>query len=81
MPNTGFPKAYSCSVNKHKDDIVAALLSDASTSQAEYRPPKPACYQTPAWSERMTSNIGQLDTYGHLQSDRNAPCAPLSPSG
>ena len=28
MPNTGFPKAYSCSVNKHKDDIVAALLSD-----------------------------------------------------
>ena len=38
-----------------------------STSQAEYRPPKPACYQTPAWSERMTSNIGQLDTYGHFQ--------------
>ena len=38
-----------------------------STSHAGYRPPMPSCYQTPAWSERMTSNIGQLDTYGHLQ--------------
>jgi len=38
-----------------------------STTQAEYLPPKSACYQTPAWTERMTSNIGQLDTYGHFQ--------------
>ena len=38
-----------------------------STTQAEFRQPKPACYQTPAWTERMTSNIGQLDTYGHFQ--------------
>jgi hypothetical protein len=54
-----------------------------STSQAGYQPPGPESYQTPAWTERMTSNIGQMDTYGHFQEspihrppDRPATAAP-----
>ena len=32
----------------------------ASTSQLSYKPPPPRCYATPGWSERPTSNIGQV---------------------
>tara|TARA_B110001452_G_scaffold251146_1_gene239919 strand:- start:1456 stop:2265 length:810 start_codon:yes stop_codon:yes gene_type:complete len=39
----------------------------ATTSQLSYKPPTAASYRPPVWTERMTSNIGQLDTYGHFQ--------------
>lgn len=39
----------------------------ATTSQLSYTPPKAESYRPPAWTERMTSNIGQMDTYGHFQ--------------
>jgi len=38
----------------------------ASSSQLSYPPPAPTCYSTPGWSERPTSNIGQLDPYKHI---------------
>jgi hypothetical protein len=39
----------------------------ASTQQLSFKPPPPKSYATPAWSERPTSNIGQLDVYKHAQ--------------
>mmetsp|Transcript_4449 Transcript_4449/g.11693 ORF Transcript_4449/g.11693 Transcript_4449/m.11693 type:complete len:265 (+) Transcript_4449:91-885(+) len=37
----------------------------ASSSQLSFEPPPKSCYNTPAWSERPTSNIGQFDPYKH----------------
>ena len=39
----------------------------ASSSQLSYQPPPPRCYNTPGWSERPTSNIGQYDPYNHVK--------------
>lgn len=53
----------------------------ATTSQLSYPPPKAECYQPPAWTERATSNIGQLDTYGHSREAQVHPSpAPRPPT-
>jgi len=39
----------------------------ASSAQLSFPPPPARCYNTPAWSERPTSNIGQLDPYQHIK--------------
>jgi len=38
-----------------------------STAHDEYKPPPVSAYQTPAWTERATSNIGQPDRYSHFK--------------
>lgn len=42
----------------------------ASSSLLAYPPPPASCYNTPGWSERPTSNIGQPDVYKHVKAVR-----------
>lgn len=54
----------------------------ASSSQLSFRPPPAACYATPGWSERPTSNIGQPDVYKHAKKLAvHQPTLPRAMSG
>ena len=54
----------------------------ASSSQLCFKPPPAACYATPGWSERPTSNIGQPDVFKHAKKlTVHQPTLPRALSG